>query len=186
VASRLFQISPETPVEIQVQLDQPGPLRVIHSGIVVAASAAELIVQPQIPSADGLRLSAEISGRAIESLPETPVTAVGVNVRYTFSEVPDMLMPALGSVLDEKLIDAEMTVISKSIKRAVTWKDGVLNIEIRTNPDNSCDVLFNFHRQSSKVKELRGWLHHADPMIASAKNFLTHRFGLKLEEVNVE
>lgn len=186
VASRLFQIAPETPVEIQVQLDRPGPLRVVHSGIVVAPSAAELIVQSEIPSEDGLKRSAEISLRAIESLPETPFTAAGINVRYMFSEVPDTLMPALGSVLDERLIDAEMTIISKGIKRAVSWKDGILNIEIRTNPNSSCEVLFNFHRQSTKMEELGEWLRHADLMIATAKDFLTHRLSLKVEEANVD
>ncbi len=186
VATRLFQLSHEVPVEVQIQIDQPGPIRVIHSGVAVAPASNQLIVEPQTQSAECLRLSAEIATRAVESLPETPMTAVGVNIRYGFDQTPEELAAMLASPLDDKLSDGEFVVSAKNMKRTLTWKTGVLNLEIQESSDDSCLVTFNFHRQSSKVEDLRDWLGLTEAMIATAKKLLAHPFNLRIEDPNVE
>lgn len=106
VAKRLFRLPPGTPVEVQVPLDAPhAPMQVKRGGMVVAVapSGMQLTVGPEQSAFSGLQEAAEIAARAIEDLPETPVRAAGVNIRYRFDSIPDQLQSAIGAPIDNLL-----------------------------------------------------------------------------------
>jgi hypothetical protein len=185
VAQRLFKLDVGTPVEVQVQIDQPGPLRINHDGVGVIPSATALIAIPASPTLTGLRRAAEIVARGVESLPHTPVTAAGVNLRYRFAEVPDELL-ALTAGADDLFADGDLPVVSRVTKRSIRWKSGLLNLEIHQNEDATCEVVVNFHRQSSEGADLTAWLGSTEAMVEQAKKLLTTTLKLKIEDADVE
>ena len=184
VSRRLFQLEEGVPVEIQAALDRPAPLRVLHNDVAVAPSPRELQIEPQILSVECLKLAATIASRAITSLPETPMSAAGVNVRYRFEEIPDELSAAVNSSADNMLADADLKINSRVLKRELKWGDGVINFEINEQGDASGIVTFNFHRQSSVPAELRAWVENVDAMIGVAKKLLTETFKVKIEDAH--
>ena len=86
IAKRLFCLDEETPVEVFVAVDALVPPQVKYGGTVVVAGEDRLIAQPETPDFSALAGAMTIARRAMEELPETPVIAAGVNVKYTSKE----------------------------------------------------------------------------------------------------
>jgi hypothetical protein len=158
IARRLFELEPETPVEVQVSLDGRAPIRVKYENILVQPSPASLIVTPQEPTPSELEKSVTIAKRALTRLPETPVSAAGLNLRFWFEKIPDSLIKAGLSVIDDKLSDEGFRTLEKGLKRTIEWGDGVINLEIQEREDSSALVIFNYHRNSKAAEQLITWL----------------------------
>jgi len=182
IAHRLFGLPPGTPVEVQVPLDRQAPIRVVHSNVMVVPSESGLLVVPTEPTPEALRHAVEVASRAIDSLPETPFTAAGINLRYQFDILPDELVQPLTSSLDDQLGDAELKIEGRMLKRTVGWNQGVLNVEIHMNDDASGALMFNFHRQSSDILELKDWLGQVEAMIDRSEHLLSSTFKVRIEE----
>jgi hypothetical protein len=139
-----------------------------------------LLVQHDEQSADAIVRAAELAGRAITSLPETPVSAAGVNFRFRFGALPDELIAALKSPLDDRLSHADLRIRGRSLKRILGWKQGALNVDLQEHEDAAGILLFNFHLASSVGNELVAWLGQARTMHEHAIALLTGPFEAKL------
>ncbi|NOY53099.1 MAG: hypothetical protein GXP58_05690 [Deltaproteobacteria bacterium] len=181
IAKRLFQLESNKLVEIQVPLEQQAPIRVVYNDITVVPSNSRLVIAPNDPTPDGLDKAASICIQGIQSLPETPMNAAGINLRFKIDSLPEELLELLTMSLDEKLSDANYSIVGKVMKRSITWNEGILNIEIHQSEDISGFLLFNFHRSSTKVEELTTWLSRSSGMITLTKELLNSMFNLKLE-----
>ena len=165
VARRLFDLEPGTPVEVQVAVDVGAPIRVRHENIIVQPSPTSLVITPQDSTAEALENSVIIASRALTCLPETPMSAAGLNLRFLFDEIPDSLIEAGKSVIDDKLTDAGFEIVEKMLKRRIVWEDGVLNLEISEREDSSALVVFNYHKNSNSPEELKAWLESHQAML---------------------
>ena len=173
VARRLFGLEAlPSALQVEVSVDRPAPIRVMHDNLKVIPSTDQLIVEPSDSSQDGLLRASSIAARAIESLPETPLRAARVNVRYRFDSPPDELDAILQSKLDDRLAESSHKILDKTLQRSLEWREGVLNVELGWKEDISAFVHFNFHRASSDGPELRDWLAHVDKMIESSSELL--------------
>jgi hypothetical protein len=105
-----------------------------------------------------LKFAATVAARAVDNLPETPMVAAGINVRYRFEDIPDSLAELLVSSADDALasIDESTTLTSRGLRRELKWSEGVVNVEVQETGDTSCVVGLNFHRASPNSNELRG------------------------------
>jgi hypothetical protein len=183
VARRLLQLPDGAPLEVQISMDQPAaPFRVKHGGLIVTPDIDRLHVQPVVSTLDGLLEAARVADRALESLPETPVTAAGVNVRYGFDEAPDELIALLESGLCDELAGVDMQPAGRAGKHGLHWRDGVLNIEVQLEDDSSATLVFNFHKQSTAVDQLRAWLGRVAEMVPLAVHLATEKLHVALEE----
>jgi len=180
ISRRLFELEPGTPLEIQVPITGHGqaPIRVIHSGLVVEPTSGRLSVTPQEPTEQGLRDAVAVAGKALESLPETPVSAAGINIRYKFDTVPDELVTIQTSTIDDQLAVAGSRIRSRALERALEWNEGVINLTARSNGDGSALLSLNFHRDSLTGPDLLAWLRRVDEMLESAANFMGPVLGL--------
>lgn len=178
VASRLFGLPPGTPIEVQVALDNPAPLRVVHSGITVTPAVGLLQVQPDAHTVDGIVAASAIAARAIEKLPETPVSAAGVNFRFRFDALPDVLTDALRSALDDRLALTDQHVQSRTLRRALAWKQGSLRIEVVEEEAASGTLLVNFHRANATGAELIAWFQEAKLMFEHTMTLLNQTLGV--------
>src|SRR6266404_107175 len=128
IKKRLFELPEATPVEVEVSLDQPAPHRVIYDGIVVTPLAHALEVSPRRFEFPLLKRATEIARKALQALPETPTSAVGVNIRYNFGTLPDELIDMVKAPIDQTLSDADFAIKGGVTKRALTFDSGVINV----------------------------------------------------------
>jgi hypothetical protein len=156
IARKLFGLEEGAPVEIAVPLDGIGPHRVKYAGLTVVVEKNRLVVQAQDAKFCELDHAREICSKAIDELPETPLTAAGFNVRVRTEDPPDVLLTSTKSQIDDLLSDEDFSIESRSLSRSLSWKGGFLNLNIQQGKDLRVEL--NFHRQSSKSKELIDWM----------------------------
>jgi hypothetical protein len=116
----------------------------------------------------------------LENLPETPVTASGINIRWQFDSLPDRLLTTAGLV-DDTLSDAGYSIVSRFMRRTVKWHQGVINIELTENRDATGVLTFNFHLESGLVADHIDWLSKVHEMVSTAQELNTSLVGTKLQ-----
>ncbi len=159
IAKRLFRLDAGTPVAVFVAIDMPAPHKVNHSGVTVVAANNQLVVQPDRCDFQSLQKAMEIACRALEELPETPVVAAGINVKYTCEEPLDALQQVTRhDWLDARLSDKKYEITGRSLSRSLKLGDGQINLGITEDADGKYELYLNFHRASNSVSELRSWL----------------------------
>ncbi len=158
IKRRLFQLDQGTAIEVQVALDIGAPIKVKYENIVVQPSSRSLVISPLVQDIEHLGKSVEIAKRALSDLPETPLVAAGVNFRFLFPEIPNELIEAGESVIDGKLADMDLNIVSRVLKRKIKWKTGALNLEILEQEDSSGLAIFNYHMESDSPSILSVWL----------------------------
>ena len=156
ITRRLFGLPEGTPVLIEVPMDGLAPYRVRHENLMVTAELGRLVVNADAPKYELLDRAREAAAKAIESLPETPLTAAGYNVRVRVTDPSDALLAATVCPLDGLLSDAAFSIDARGLRRSLKMGDGVLNLGIQQGKDVT--VEFNFHRQSTRRDELLAWL----------------------------
>ena len=158
IAQRLFELPEGTPVLVEVSMDWMAPYRVRHSELTVMAERGRLIVAADEARYELLDQARQVAVRAMERLPETPLTAAGYNIRVKINEPSNEFLRASACGFDALLSDAGFSIDSQRIRRSLKKNDGLLNLEITQGEDVT--VSLNFHRQSSKKEELVDWLRH--------------------------
>jgi len=156
IGRRLFGLEEGTPVLVEVPMDGLGPHRVKHNGLTVIAETGRLVVHTDASEYDFLDRARQAAVLAIKSLPETPLSAVGFNVRVRIKEPTDKLLTLLTAGVDNSLSDADFKIQSRSLRRRLLFQRGVLNLEMEH--DENFRVVLNFERQSSKKNDLIEWL----------------------------
>jgi len=168
VRKRLFQLADGTPIELQVAIDRPGHFRISHDGLAVIPTSSRLEVAVANGNRADLRRAAAICQQAIAELPETPVTAAGVNVRFNFDDLPDDVLARVRAPLDDGLAHTGCEIVNATISRAVTFHDGVVNLTVSHSPEGNGTLRFNFRRDSKDPRELSTWVGQADEFVNQA------------------
>ena len=156
IARRLFGLAQDTPVVVEVSMDGLAPFRVRHEGLTVSAEIGRLVIHVDEPKYEGLDRAKALAAKAVDGLPETPLTAAGFNVRARIDDPPKELLAAIECGVDALLSDAQFTIKSRALRRTLPWGEGDLNLNIQEEDDFRVEL--NFHRQSAKRHELVGWL----------------------------
>jgi hypothetical protein len=164
VRRRLFDLPEGTPIELEIAVDRPGNFRIGHDGLVVIPATSRLEVTTQVPSPESLERACRLCQRALQGLPETPVSAVGINVRYRFAELPDALLDLVRAPVDAALADADFQVQGAVTGRSVTVAPGALG---------AGTLEFNFHRDSAVAAELSDWLGRVQEFITLSDRMAT-------------
>jgi hypothetical protein len=169
----LFQLPEGTPVEIEVAIDRPGPFKVVHDGLLVTPLPHALEVAPQKFDLASLQRASDIARRALQSLPQTPVSAAGVNIRYKFPALPDALIELVTAPIDDTFSDAGYVIEGGATKRVLTLNPGVLNVDVSQGKTGEGSVVLNFHRESAVQPELEGWLSKTEDFFGVSKRVLS-------------
>lgn len=172
IRRRLFELSEQTPINIEVAVDRPGLFRVLSEGLAVAPSSRALEIVVQQPSLETLRTATRVASRAVHSLQETPLAGVGVNMRHVMTPITDRFVDLCNSPLDDVLSDANETIVSLLTRRSVKCGDGVLNIELIQHPTLEAEVAFNFHCDATGAAQCIDWLNRVDEFHAHMTKLL--------------
>jgi hypothetical protein len=158
IATRLFELSPDTPVQIFVPLDGVAPYQVRHENQTVIAADDRLTVQPLRSDYDGIVGAMAVVRRALADLPRTPVVAAGFNLRYRSEEPIETLQRLADHPWDDELSDEHYEIVERVTTRAVRWKNGTIRASVTQAEDLSSTVLLNFELRSEDVAALQGWI----------------------------
>lgn len=188
IAQHLYCLEENTPVDVQVALDQVAPHRVIHGRAAVLAATDKLIVQAADSTFECLDGTRQIAERALSKLPETPVFAAGYNVRYSVDSTAGCLDRILSHDSDLALADQGFVLVQKLQKRSVSWKDGRINVTVQKSEGDDdgdkCSVHFNFEMKSRDAVQLREWLRVSISEAEGVVNQLMTKY-LGMEESSV-
>src|ERR1051326_5820594 len=86
VARHLFGLEGEPVVQVELPLEYQGPIKISYGSLTVVPATDRIIVEMGDATYDNLGAACEIARRALEGLPETPVRAAGINLRYRTDE----------------------------------------------------------------------------------------------------
>lgn len=124
IAKRLLGLPPNTAIEVFVPLDVYAPFKVSHDGVSVIAANDRLIVGPEKSDDTGMKKAMMVARKALESLPETPVSAAGFNFKYVSEKPLASLAAIVGHGLDQAFSDHDLQVLARTIARSAKWKGG--------------------------------------------------------------
>ena len=159
IASRLFQVEEGTNLRVQVSLDVLAPHKVQSpDGVTVIPDSKSLIIEPRDTSFKCMESAIETAKRALEKLPETPVLAAGINLRFKVTDASTELTEAIRVGLDDRISDCEFSIRDRTLRRSVDFDTGVLNLGLDSDDDGHMVVLLNFEMRSKDSKSLVAWL----------------------------
>jgi hypothetical protein len=161
IANRLFQLPPETEIGIEVPVDSIGPYRVSHSELVVMVNSVQLIVEATANDFTALQRAMRLAHRAMENLPETPVFAVGFNVRAQGSGDDPQLQPLIDATVllwDDRFNRVECPISRRDVTWVGDWQGGRVSVNLtRDQNDRQVKVQLNFERTGSR-EDMANWL----------------------------
>lgn len=158
ISKRLFKLPEGTPLQVHVPLDVLAPFRVIHNDLSVMAGSDRLIINPDKPTFAKMGEAMKLGWTALDSLPETPVSAAGFNFKYKSTKPLESLVKLLEHSLDDLFAESEYQVQSRVLARHLKWRSGEIRMAVSEDADLSCTVLFNFHMESDSLGKLKDWL----------------------------
>lgn len=173
IRKRLYQLPEGTPVEIQVAVDRPAPHRVHYNGLTVTPSSSVLVISVDQCDSQSLKNACDLAKNAMSALPETPLTAAGINFRYQIEELPDELLKLIEIPIDESFSDSGHEIRKRSIQRALEFPPGVINIELSQEQTTEGKLLLNFHLDSQEMAILEKWLSRVDEFFVKTQELLS-------------
>ena len=162
IAKRLFELKEDTPLEVQLAIDVMLPPVVTHDRLRVTAGSQRLIIEPLTHSYSCLDRARELARNALESLPETPIAACGVNVKYVYKEADHYLTRVQDITtceLDEAISSLNRKISKRSVSRSISALDGQLNLSVNEDDEEGhVNCQFNFEFISREIEEQKKWL----------------------------
>ncbi len=162
IARRLFKLEEATAIEVHLAIDVMLPPVVIHDSLTVTVGSQKLSIKPLTHSYARLDRARELARNALISLPETPIVAAGVNVKYIYKRTDDYMsrvQEITTCELDEAISSLNQKISKRSISRSTPIFDGQLNLSISEDDEEGhVSIHFNFEFISQDVKKQRDWL----------------------------
>lgn len=180
IRRRLFALPDGSPIDVEVAIDRPGRYRVKHAQVIVDPSPTCVVTTGTTNEIDPLQAAASVSRKALSVLPETPVSAAGVNFNFKVDEFSDDIIEMLGSELDNVIADNKFDVVGRRVVRAIKCKNGILNVTLFNDDFQSSGIQFNFHLDSQDPKLLSEWLDKVAEFHEIQSKLLT-RLGFNIE-----
>jgi hypothetical protein len=150
IASRLFQLPPETEIGIEVPMDAIGPYRVSHGDLTVMVGNSQLWIDARENNFPSLERAMRVARRAMESLPETPVIAAGYNIRSQGTGEDGQLGPLIAATQlewDRQFERAGYPISRRDVTWVADWHPGKISVNLsREDHDRLLRVNLNFEK----------------------------------------
>ena len=187
IGKRIFKLPEGTPMEVMIAIDAIAPPLVKHDKMVVVAASDRLTIQPEICSFDELMKACDLASSAVKSLPETPLLAVGFNIKYTTEGYFEPVDRVLVSELDDLASDAHYGILERQVHRAFKWGEGKINFVAALTDDGARTVALNFELHSDSSQEHIDWLGHAPNAIKiEVQKIIGSVLQVPAEDINYE
>lgn len=185
LGKRVFKVPEGTPLEVMVAIDAIAPPQVKYGGMLVIAGSDRLLVQPTLSTFEKLTEAFTLARNALEELPETPVIAVGFNVKYQTGDYVEAIDGVLATDLDDRASDAGYEIADRGIHRSMKRQNGKVNISATQDEGGMRSVMINFDLKSDDPLKHQEWLNaNADSVKEEVKRVVQEI--LKIPEAEIE
>ena len=158
IGKRVLGVDAGTPLEVMVAIDAIAPPLVKHDKMTVVADSDRLTIQLAVCAFDELVRACSLARNALKQLPETPLAAVGFNVRYIASDFCEALDAVLKSDLDDRASDAGYRILDRQINRSYEWRLGRINVAASVSDEGVWSIMLNFDLKSDSLEQHLKWL----------------------------
>ncbi|MDY6951012.1 MAG: hypothetical protein SWE60_05840 [Thermodesulfobacteriota bacterium] len=158
IAKHIFDLPDETPFEVLVPVNAMGQPKVKINGFLVSADFDKLVIDCEKHDWDSLEKSRDYCIGAMNSLPVTPVSAAGFNIRYEMEDPSEDFMELLRPQLDARISDNHLKMVARQIRRSIAWNDGNINLHMTRQEGENYRILLNFHKKSNDRNVIEKWL----------------------------
>lgn len=159
ISKYIFEKPEDEPFEVYVPLDAAEePFRVKIDGMLVQANFDRLAIECETCDYSSIEKARIYCCKAIASLPKTPLTAAGFNLRYMLKEPSSVFLDLLEVPLDNKISDKGLSISGRSIRRSINWENGLINMKIQKADTDQYSIELNYHKNSTDINELSNWL----------------------------
>jgi hypothetical protein len=184
IGQNLFGLGPDTPMQIMIPMDVPGPWKVIYQDLTVTVTRDRVIIEPTRSNFDGIMAASLIGRKALDELPRTPVVAAGLNLRYKSTDSVRALDRITASEWDGRLADNGLAIEGWTVARSLRLGSGRINVTITREGDAVFTVELNFHLQSNDRDLLKNWLSVSkDDLQGQVERIINRTVGIRPEEV---
>ncbi len=185
VAGRLFGVKDSQTVKIEAGIG-PGVqfLKYYFKGALIIPRDDRLILGLATPMDDQLERIEKLACRVLELLPETPLTAVGVNFGFVEDDVPQDLSGIFEIADRQQLASTDYVVANRTElhRQLARNKGGVLNLKQVFAPPN-VEITMNYHLGTDQWKEAKTFLDgEVIRMREESLKFLNTMYRLSLDE----
>ncbi len=156
IKKRLFK--EEGMLEVQVPIDGLGPYRAKVGPIGVIVDSQSLEVSALKCTYENLLGAMKIAQAALIWLPETPLSAIGINIRYKFDSLPSETADRLRCEFDSQLAELEYVRVENGVTKSVEFNDGVINAIVSSDKTGKGTLVVNFTRTTQEQAEAIKWL----------------------------
>ena len=159
IAKYVFGLPEGTKMQVQVPVDGVSPYLVSNPEETLSVHVDDERLQ-----IDLLKCTYDVLGRAmksgvdvLETLPITPITAVGFKVNFKIPELPDELIRITECEIDKKVAIAGYEIVNRSIGLSLRWREGVVNLSVNRRGEEY-QIGCNFHFSATQVAKAQEWL----------------------------
>jgi hypothetical protein len=183
ISKRVFKCPPGTQVHVDVPLDGVSPYRVKapSNDYVAMVNDQRLILELVRQNYAALERAMQAGINAITSLPETPISAAGFNLRFRATEPSEAIKTLLTASIDNELSDLRFEIEKRSFHRTLQYEGGSINMIIEQNQAET-QIGFNFHRGSAKADDIQKWLSIPKAAILEQVNKIATTLKIQTEE----
>lgn len=161
-----------------------APLRISFAGVQLFTAPDFLEIKPSALDDASIDACARVADNILALLSHTPITAIGVNVRFEDAAASTELDP-LFLFPDQGLIDpVKYPVISSSVARCFDLgQQDLLNLTVTQQKDNYV-LEFNFHTDSQDIEVVRSRVspNCVRRRLEQARDFLKDTYNATIEE----
>lgn len=140
-------------IGLQVAITRRTPIRLAFDRIFLRVDDSKLTLQLQEISEASFVTMEAVAKRILNELPHTPVSGIGVNFKFLEEEPPIPLLETFRLDDQGMLADAGATVRTTTLRRALAWNDGSLNLSMELTERGDVSFDFNFHRDIHNANE---------------------------------
>jgi hypothetical protein len=180
IASRVFGLPEARQFAVMVPMDGHTPFQVRHPdyGIIAYVDSLRLYLSLEAPNHEDLARAMGFGRMILEKLPETPISAAGINIKYRATEKEPAQADLVKAQMDDSLANAGRIVEWKS-SRSLQFGKGLLNVEAVVG--TGFNLSYNFHRASETLADLVEWLNTPIGDIRDKVTELSNKLGLDME-----
>jgi len=183
IATRLLGLNKDAPIEVQVALNEHRPFRVRSDGLIISVDWSALRIELEDPTFPKLATAMALATKAIKSLPETPLIAAGINVKYEVNNPTATVLKLLDSGFVTAMSDAGRQVKERSYRLTLLDDPGVINFELAYKSTEVLVVSSNFHCESTEEATLANWCSQAiDNLEQTVHSIVGGALGITAEE----
>lgn len=146
IATRVFKN--ETELETLISLMPHMPIIYRNEKVAIEIMTARVALRPRQLNDDCISTTETMGHAILSSLPETPLTGVGVNFAYVEESPPAALLDLFNLGDDNDLTGDDGELKERRLTRRLKLRDDVLNLTLIYDNQN-VTIEFNFHTETN-------------------------------------